>query len=452
MKPALYFLLVICLALPAAAGKGHKTEPELTIISAQYGAGDKRIDVADLFRPLISHGCVFLSARWGLGNPDPAPGVIKDVKFVYRANGKVRSAAFRQDQDIILVPATSGLFIINASYGTPSRCVDVTEAVRAVATTDSLQLPPRWGLGRVDPAAGTVKTVEITYLYSNTLNTASFKQTQEIKLPPPPSNDPQEFLVSFPNRPKSGEQIVGFELRIQNGRILTVNNVPYDWSIRLLAEAPGSQIRGLPNHGASAFQDMVSLQRFVTVQQHLSSLELSGYVVVTKDFTREWTNLLTTSDFILEKATPNSPPALPVWYHNAKFGLTFFLAASWQGYSVLMEQWESVTHSPTDGKRSVVGRGPMIILRHPQWKAGDIYQDIPILVFTRAQWDALNQGKLWPSLYAGGVIDELWHNRDYVFAMSSRYNAADEAKACKEVSDIVEQNRATNKMPPLYSE
>src|SRR5207249_7061859 len=29
---------------------------------------------------------------------------------------------------------------------------------------------------------------------------------------------------------------------------------------------------------------------------------------------------------------------------------------------------------------------------------------------------------LWPSLFAGGIMDEIWHNRKYVFAMSSRYN------------------------------
>jgi hypothetical protein len=36
--------------------------------------------------------------------------------------------------------------------------------------------------------------------------------------------------------------------------------------------------------------------------------------------------------------------------------------------------------------------------------------------------------------------------------MSSRYNAADEVRGWKEVVDIVEQNRAANKMPHLYPE
>ncbi len=91
----------------------------------------------------------------------------------------------------------------------------------------------------------------------------------------------------------------------------------------------------------------------------------------------------------------------------------------------------------------------MITLRHPQWQASARYQDIPILVFTRAQWDALHQGKLWPSLFAGGIMDELWHNREYVFAISSRYNADDSVKDWREVANVVEQNCAAHKMARL---
>jgi len=47
-------------------------------------------------------------------------------------------------------------------------------------------------------------------------------------------------------------------------------------------------------------------------------------------------------------------------------------------------------------------------------------------------------------------MDELWHSQQFVFAMSSRYNAADEVKGLKEVAEIVAQNYAANKMPHLY--
>jgi hypothetical protein len=140
-------------------------------------------------------------------------------------------------------------------------------------------------------------------------------------------------------------------------------------------------------------------------------------------------------------SAPKHPPALPLCYDSKECGLAVFLPATWQGYSVLIQQWDSET-----------GHGPMITLRHPRWKARAPYQDIPILVFTRAQWDSLHQGQLWPSLYTGGVMYEMWHNQEYVFGISSRYNAADDVQGWKEVAWIVEQNQAAHGMPRLYPE
>ena len=146
------------------------------------------------------------------------------------------------------------------------------------------------------------------------------------------------------------------------------------------------------------------------------------------------------------------PTDLPLRYHDARYNLTFCLPASWREYSVSIQRLEDVRYSPAKDKPIIVGHTPMITLRHPQWQADAPYQDIPILVFARAQWDALHHGKLWPSPFAGGTMDELWHNERFVFAMSSRYNAADEVMGWKEAADIVEQNRTANEMPHLYPE
>jgi hypothetical protein len=139
-------------------------------------------------------------------------------------------------------------------------------------------------------------------------------------------------------------------------------------------------------------------------------------------------------------------------YHNAQYNLTFSLPANWQGYSVSVQQLDDVKYSPTEDRQIVVGHTPMIILRHPKWQATTPYQDIPILVFTRAQWDDLHHGGLWPSIFAGGMMDELWHNQHFVFAMSSRYNAADEVEGWKDAAAIIKQNHAINEMPHLYPE
>jgi hypothetical protein len=148
--------------------------------------------------------------------------------------------------------------------------------------------------------------------------------------------------------------------------------------------------------------------------------------------------------------TENQPSGLPLRYCNSQYGLTFFLPSSWRGYSALTQQWDTEMYLPATDKTIVVGHGTMITLRHPQWTAGQPYQDIPIFVFTRVQWDDLNHGKLWPSLLAGGIMDELWHNDQYVFGMSSRYNWVDDLIAQREVAETVHRNLDANKMLCLY--
>lgn len=138
--------------------------------------------------------------------------------------------------------------------------------------------------------------------------------------------------------------------------------------------------------------------------------------------------------------TARRPDGLPLRYHNARYDLTFYLPADWRGYSVVFEEWK--------GYPGEAERGPIINLRNPRWRTNNLCQDIPIMVFTRKQWDEEEQGKFFP--YAGGVISEMWHNDQYVFGNYSRYNAYDEVKGWKEAEDIIEQNRDGNKMEPLY--
>jgi hypothetical protein len=129
---------------------------------------------------------------------------------------------------------------------------------------------------------------------------------------------------------------------------------------------------------------------------------------------------------------------LPVVYHNKQYDFTFFLPAGWKGYSVLTGQW--------DGGEA--WHGPMIVLRHPHWNADDPYQDIPIMVFTRSQWEADKKGVF--ATGAGGVEFEIGHNRKYVFGIHSRFNWG-ESEGWQEASRIVEQNQAAN-APHLIAE
>ncbi|HXF10502.1 MAG TPA: hypothetical protein VN625_06925 [Desulfuromonadaceae bacterium] len=132
--------------------------------------------------------------------------------------------------------------------------------------------------------------------------------------------------------------------------------------------------------------------------------------------------------------TKNHPPGFPVRYYNAEYDLTFYFPESWKGYSVLVDSWDA--NQPDVMTQE---HGPIIVLRHPLWRTNDLYQDIPIMVFTHKQWAEQHEGKFFP--FAGGCLFELWHNTHYVFGVYSRYRAYDEVKCWQEAEDIIAANQ-----------
>lgn len=148
----------------------------------------------------------------------------------------------------------------------------------------------------------------------------------------------------------------------------------------------------------------------------------------------------------------NRPAGLPIHYHNAHYQFSFYLPAAWRGYSVLTEQWNGQMYSSAADTIVTVEHGPMIVLRNPKWKAGDPYQDVPVYVFTRRQWDDMNLGK-YEAAGAGGIIYELWHNDKYVFGIHSRtFGFATQLIDWRETENIVEQNCALHAAPNLNPE
>ncbi|HEY5562945.1 MAG TPA: hypothetical protein VIK72_14535 [Clostridiaceae bacterium] len=92
---------------------------------------------------------------------------------------------------------------------------------------------------------------------------------------------------------------------------------------------------------------------------------------------------------------------------------------SWKGYSIVTDKWEG-----RDTKSgNVTETGPMFSIRHPQWTSATPRQDIPIMVFTIAQWKLILQETLAVSAAPIGP-SELGRNSKYVFALPARYNFA----------------------------
>ncbi len=112
----------------------------------------------------------------------------------------------------------------------------------------------------------------------------------------------------------------------------------------------------------------------------------------------------------------------PIEYHNAEYGFTFALPPSWRGYSIVVSNWTGTVNDPARGDVPAL-QGPLLSIRHPLWTEQNPRQDIPIMIFTRSQWDALQRGAFLVSA-APVPPSELGSNASYVFALPPRYNYA----------------------------
>lgn len=125
-----------------------------------------------------------------------------------------------------------------------------------------------------------------------------------------------------------------------------------------------------------------------------------------------------------------------VIYKNTQYGFNFPLPISWEGYSIIVTQWEGYT--PGTQGDATVEKGPIISIRHPEWTSANPRQDIPIMVFTLAQWNTLQQGKFFIGAGPEGP-SELGRNTRYVFGLPFRYNYSFPT-GYEEVEKILEGN------------
>ncbi|QAT50457.1 hypothetical protein EQM14_12175 [Caproiciproducens sp. NJN-50] len=123
-------------------------------------------------------------------------------------------------------------------------------------------------------------------------------------------------------------------------------------------------------------------------------------------------------DVTLDQETSSSS----IVYRNDQYGFSVTLPSSWKGYTVLTQEWQG--YSLVQGQEGkITETGPEILVRHPEWTKETPRQDIPILVFTPDQWNALGQDKFHIGAAPIGP-SELARNSKYVFALPARYNFA----------------------------
>jgi hypothetical protein len=126
---------------------------------------------------------------------------------------------------------------------------------------------------------------------------------------------------------------------------------------------------------------------------------------------------------------PSKTLKTPLVYRNAEYGFCLALPAGWAGFKVLTDPWYGDDN---------VESGPKFTIRNPRWTKESPYQDIPILVFTLAQWRAVESGDFNVSAAPIGP-NELGRNQRYVFALPPRFAGFDDAIGTDEVLQLLQQ-------------
>jgi hypothetical protein len=139
-------------------------------------------------------------------------------------------------------------------------------------------------------------------------------------------------------------------------------------------------------------------------------------------------------------ASPRSkiPHQKFVVYKNRKYGFKLDLPKTWKGYTVLVSTWEGGVPEDELGNFVMAESGPLISIRDPLWSEQDPRQDIPIMVFTHAQWALIEDDRLIISAAPIGP-SEIARNSNYVFATPPRYNYA-LATGWQEVAQLIQQH------------
>jgi len=137
----------------------------------------------------------------------------------------------------------------------------------------------------------------------------------------------------------------------------------------------------------------------------------------------------------LGKATGKPRNTKSIIYKSKKYRFGFALPETWKGYSIIVGEWGGTVFDE-EGPRPE--KGPQITIRHPHWTNDDPWQDIPIMVFTHAQWKFVEQDRIIVSAAPFGP-GEIGRNAHYVFALPPRFDYGD-AKGREEVQAILQHN------------
>jgi len=124
-------------------------------------------------------------------------------------------------------------------------------------------------------------------------------------------------------------------------------------------------------------------------------------------------------------------------YRNEDYGFELTLPDSWQGYSASTTAW----HGQLVDGGSQKFQGPEVIIRNPKWTAKQPWQDLPIMIFTQADWKLVDNETLAVSAAPIGP-SKLGENTKYVFATPPRWVGFTDTLGQDEAAEIVKTLKA----------
>lgn len=172
--------------------------PGWQVMRADWGSGNRRVDVTDRVRALLSGNGMVKVNNQNMGG-DPAVGADKTLRISARdARGQVQSFTYKEGSNIDASqfynyggypgggpgPGYPGdLQIVRAYYGLNNRTNDVTQMLRGMVRGNSLVVQVNNNNMGGDPAPGTDKVLTVIYRISGREQTATVKEGNTLRIP-----------------------------------------------------------------------------------------------------------------------------------------------------------------------------------------------------------------------------------------------------------------------------
>lgn len=133
------------------------------------------------------------------------------------------------------------------------------------------------------------------------------------------------------------------------------------------------------------------------------------------------------------------PESNVIIYKNDEYGFELTLPKSWLGYSAVKEAWQGRVIDTGEQKYS----GPTIAIRNPNWTIRKPWQDIPVMVFTKDEWNLVSGPQPAVAVSAAPIgPQKIGENTNYVFALPPRWIGFADALGQDEAQEIVKTFKA----------